>query len=145
MSDMTLHERLQALHKEENETLVRDLEIEMLEPETRQARSGKDITYLNWQYRNLGQPGSDWKTRNTPIFTEEAKVLLAQGPYESGKQYRVTAKKDENDYWRWQKIEGNTLSQQREARMQSYTQEALEPTQQVQQSQAVSQSHEPQP
>ena len=143
MADMSLHERLQARHKEENETLVRDLEIQMLEPEVRQSQAGKDITYVNWQYLNRSHKDAQWKSRSTPIFTDEAKALIAQGPYEAGKLYRVTSRKDENDFWRWQKIEGNSLSQQRSSRMETYAHEQQQQAQQAQPAQTVVQRHEP--
>lgn len=145
MKDNALYEQLQSLQKNEAETLVRDLEIELMEPETKRSKSGRDVTYLNWRYRDPSNENADWKARSTPIFTDEAKMLLSQGPYEQGKLYRVTARKDQNNYWKWSCIDNTNLQEQRTAQMQAFKeQRQYQSLVQNGHSQEMSQSHEPQ-
>ncbi|MEW8626264.1 MAG: hypothetical protein AB2551_10970 [Candidatus Thiodiazotropha sp.] len=105
MTDNILYEQLQALQKAESETLVRELAIDLLEPETSKSKAGHAITFLVWRYRNPASESGDWQTRKSPIFTDEAKLLINHGPYEKGALYRVTARKNQRGYWQWTAIE----------------------------------------
>lgn len=98
-------EKLVALHTEATNTLIRDLQIELLEPETATSKSGRAMTYMIWQYRNPQVEGSAWKTRKSLMTSKETKTLLAHGPYEQDALYRVTAQKIAKGYWQWTAIE----------------------------------------
>lgn len=142
MSQDTLHTQLQALQKAENQTLVRHLEIELKEPETKQAKSGRDVTYIHWRYRDPSSKEAEWKNRSTPIFTDEAKLLLAQGPYKQGELYKVSAQKNEQDYWQWSGIEKAPLDKQREgAEPAKNLQPSQDPFAQIKQNAQAERSH----
>jgi len=144
MTDNTLYEQLQALQKTESETLVRDLEIELVGSEIREGKSGRDVTYLNWRYRDPSVENPEWKSRITPIFTDEAKLLLSQGPYEQGKLYRVNAQKDQSGFWKWNRIGNADLQQQREQKMQSLNGQRMDQHQQQASVQQPNQGYEQQ-
>ncbi len=105
MDNKTRFEKVVELHTTENNTLVRDLKIRILDPITTTTKKGYPITYLVWEYINPLQETWGWKERKKPMFTEEATLIVKNGPYEEDRLYRVTAQKINNDFWMWTKIE----------------------------------------
>lgn len=140
-----LYEKLKAIRLTEADTLERDLEIRLLDPETRQAKSGRVVTYLNVEYRDPSKDDAQWKRRSMPIFTNEAKVILDGGPYEEGKLYHVKAEKNQDDFFEWKAVGEPGANLQRDEQMQYFAQQRQEQAvSQPVQAQAMSTSHEPQ-
>jgi hypothetical protein len=105
MNTKTHFEKIVELHETENSTLVRELKIRVLDPVTAITKKGYPITYLVWEYINPLQETWGWKERKKPMFTDEATLIVKNGPYEEDCLYRVTAQKNSDDFWKWTEIE----------------------------------------
>lgn len=108
------HEDLLRMHEEESSTLIRDLKIRILSPIKSTTKRGHPITFMAWEYMNPEFEDYGWKHRKSPMYSNEAKLLIDNGPYDENDLYRVTAHKDHKDFWVWSKIEkinSNTKTQ----------------------------------
>jgi hypothetical protein len=100
-----LHEKLKQMAAEESSTMIRDLRIRLLEPVESITKRGNTITMMAWEYKNADHDEAEWKLLKSPLYTDETRLLIENGPYEESSTYRVTIKKDENNYWSWAGIE----------------------------------------
>ena len=105
INNIERHEELLKIHTEESTTLVRDLKIQISEPLKTTTKDGRPITFMVWHYLNPHFEEYGWKERKSPFYTDETRLVLESGPYEVDCLYRVTAQKNDRDFWTWTKIE----------------------------------------
>lgn len=98
---MVSFEKLREMRRQTVDPQVRRMNIEMLEPTQEITHSGHPVDYLEWRYRLTEFEDQKWRYRRTCIASDEARVVLDNGPYESDCEYEVTARRAKSGFRLW--------------------------------------------
>lgn len=93
--------RLQA----KSSTYKFNAKIKNVRPEELISKKNTPYKAVCLDYMVTSSKNPQWFSRMKPIGTEEARLIIKQGPYEDSEFYEITAEKNEQGYSTWVSIQ----------------------------------------